>query len=126
MTDEQALIDLINANAGQGDRLAEYVYADWLDDRGDPRGEGWRVLLEMGKRPDFRSEAISSWGNWTWWKPDDRIKKYSIHSQLGFNVKSSDWFGWFQDYFDAMDAAAIAWVRENRDPEFLMEAETVD
>ena len=45
----------INANAGRGDRFVEKVYADWLDEQGDPRAEAWRVLLEAGKRPSPRN-----------------------------------------------------------------------
>lgn len=41
MTDEQAFIDAINREAGQGDRAAELIYADWLYEQGDPRGEAW-------------------------------------------------------------------------------------
>lgn len=53
MTDIQVqeFIDLINAEAGEGDRAAEYVFADWLYEQGDPRGEGWMWLLNNWKRP---------------------------------------------------------------------------
>jgi uncharacterized protein (TIGR02996 family) len=45
MTDDQALLRAVLANPE--DDALRLVYADWLDERGDPRGEYLRVDLEL-------------------------------------------------------------------------------
>ena len=37
--------------ASPTESLPRLVYADWLDEQGDPRGEMVRVMEEMGKHP---------------------------------------------------------------------------
>ena len=108
---EQQFIESINANAGQGDRFVERVYADWLDELGDPRAEGWCFLLKEGKRPElwFGEE-------WHWFKSFNRFPTHQssrLDNSL-FHVHPGSYDG-FETYFEAVNAAAIAWVRRNRD-----------
>lgn len=115
MSIEQQFIQAINANAGQGDRLAEYVYADWLDERGDPRAEGWRVLLEQGKRPDLTKEGI-----WQWWYYDEHCETTSSRTRdilgeypnfyLDHMEKQS------KTFYGAMNNLTIAWLRYRNTP----------
>lgn len=46
---EQKFLDAIAAHPG--DREARSVYADWLDERGDPRGEYLRLELQLHEIP---------------------------------------------------------------------------
>jgi uncharacterized protein (TIGR02996 family) len=47
MTDDEAFIRAIVDRPG--DDLPRLVYADWLDERGDPRGEYLRIEMELAK-----------------------------------------------------------------------------
>lgn len=49
MNDEDAFQAALDANPADG--LLRQVFADWLDEHGDPRGPGYRVLGVLGKRP---------------------------------------------------------------------------
>jgi uncharacterized protein (TIGR02996 family) len=51
MTDEAAFLAAVEA--APHDAGLRLVYADWLDERGDPRGELVRVEEEMGRLPVF-------------------------------------------------------------------------
>jgi uncharacterized protein (TIGR02996 family) len=46
ITDEQAFLDAIRASPG--DPVPRLLYADWLQARGDPRGEFVRLQVELG------------------------------------------------------------------------------
>ncbi|MCA9070119.1 MAG: TIGR02996 domain-containing protein [Planctomycetaceae bacterium] len=48
--DPQSFIEAIQANPG--DEIPRLVYADWLDEQGDPRGELIRIQCEIARRPD--------------------------------------------------------------------------
>lgn len=55
MTDDEAFVATILAKPA--DRIARLVYADWLDERGDPRGQYLRTELDLAatrKRADGR------------------------------------------------------------------------
>ena len=56
--DFQAALD-----ADPGDHFTRLVFADWLDDRGDPRGSGYRAMGEMGRFP--ASHRFFK-GQWDW------------------------------------------------------------
>ncbi len=47
--DDLTFIQAIQASPG--DEVPRLVYADWLDDQGDPRGELIRVQCELARRP---------------------------------------------------------------------------
>jgi uncharacterized protein (TIGR02996 family) len=53
MTDDEAFVRAIVA--APGDDLPRLVYADWLDDRGDPRGAYLRAEAEGAKAQDWAS-----------------------------------------------------------------------
>jgi uncharacterized protein (TIGR02996 family) len=51
--------------ADPNDALPKLVFADWLDERGDVRGEGLRWLAEHGKRP--ACDTTGKRPSWDWW-----------------------------------------------------------
>ena len=116
VTEEQAFITEINAQAGEGDRFVEKVYADWLDEMGDPRAEAWRVLLEAGKRPELWFGEEWHWFKTMFFQRNERIESRLDDSLFLAYPRSYDGF---ETFFDAMNAAAIAWVRANRDEDFM-------
>lgn len=129
---EQPFIDAINAEQGEGDRLAEYVYADWLEGQGDPRAEAWRVLIGWEKFPYpkpprlVRQQKTYRWyrnvGSSPWWS--SHIGEnfwYLPHS--GMSRSGLVWIG--ETYFAAMNAACISWVRCHRNPDYQTEIERV-
>jgi uncharacterized protein (TIGR02996 family) len=50
MTDDRAFLDALRADPADNARWL--VYADWLDDRADPRGEYIRLVLSLAAHPD--------------------------------------------------------------------------
>lgn len=107
---EQSFAVAINANPD--DRVTQLVYADWLDEQGDPRAEAWRVLIEAGKRP-LHSNLAERW-LWTWLV--NAGEKYNVRDL--FAVLPESLGVTYHGFHAAMNAAAIAWVRCHRDAEF--------
>lgn len=74
--DDQSFLEAIQANPE--DEVPRLVYADWLDDQGDPRGELIRVQCEIARSPDNdpnrkrlehrESELLEDYGE-TWLEP---------------------------------------------------------
>jgi uncharacterized protein (TIGR02996 family) len=58
--DFQAALD-----ANPTDWQTRLVFADWLDEQGDPRGPGYRALGMMRNVPDHFPDSGPAW---TWWK----------------------------------------------------------
>lgn len=53
-------------DADPNDWQTRLVFADWLDERGDVRGPGYRALGMMKNAPDhFSDEGAHAW---TWWR----------------------------------------------------------
>lgn len=61
--EEAAFLAAISANAA--DDLPKLVFADWLDERSDPAGEGMRVAVKQQWRPvlsgDSRTTVVFAW-----------------------------------------------------------------
>lgn len=117
-SDELAFIAALDAEPG--DHTTRLVYADWLDDRGDPRGPGMRALGRLGicaaratngddwflgrlnnpNRHDARWTFLKCLLPLTWFQrlPRERIGPW-------------DW--WYDDDSRAAaeDAAALAWAK---------------
>lgn len=131
LSTEQALIAAINANAGEGDRFAEQVYADWLlEVGGQPDlAEAWRVLIEAGKRPAwdifYNGSTVSRFFRGWQWFPNavcdessnhvwEDLASYAVVDRTLWNAMK---FFRQPTFHAAMNAAAIAWVRCHRDAE---------
>lgn len=54
MNDRDSFLQAIRANPD--DDHLRLIYADWLEERGDPRGEFIRVQIELAKEPDSRRQ----------------------------------------------------------------------
>jgi uncharacterized protein (TIGR02996 family) len=67
-------------DADPHDWQTRLVFADWLQERGDPRAEGYHALGVMKLRP---YSSTYSWSN-------ERDKSWSYHG--GFNLLPEDWF----------------------------------
>jgi uncharacterized protein (TIGR02996 family) len=63
MNEEEGFLAAILAEPG--DRVALLVYADWLDERGDPRGEYLRLLAEPWTDPE-RMVGLAFTFDWYW------------------------------------------------------------
>jgi uncharacterized protein (TIGR02996 family) len=60
------------------------VFADWLDERGDPRGAGYRAIARRRRRPlQGRHLDTDTW----WWhsSSEDRVEDFHNHIP-------TDWF----------------------------------
>src|SRR5215203_7291502 len=51
--------------AAPDDDLPKLVFADWLDERGDPRGACLRWLVKEQKRPVFDRVDTKTWDWWS-------------------------------------------------------------
>lgn len=60
MSENSALVAAINEDPA--DFETRRVYADWLEERGDPSAAGWRILNETGRVPELRMPKY-----WTFW-----------------------------------------------------------
>jgi hypothetical protein len=91
------------------------VFADWLQERDDPRAEGYRALARTNRRPAPSSKK----GKWGWW---NSIKYKPLKFDEG--TLPGDWFAamvgpvkknWnFERYSsrrEAEDAAALAFIK---------------
>jgi uncharacterized protein (TIGR02996 family) len=56
MTDEESFQAALDANPD--DAHCRLVFADWLDERDDPRGPGYRALGETWRRPHETEDEI--------------------------------------------------------------------
>jgi uncharacterized protein (TIGR02996 family) len=63
--------------AAPEDDLPKLVLADWLDERMDPAGEGLRVAVQRGWRPDKLILTRSI--DWYFWFPLRRPRANSCH-----------------------------------------------
>ncbi len=61
MTSEEDFHRLLDAN--HDDHQTRMIFADWLQERGDPRAEGYRALGQLGLRPVFTKTKRSVWGS---------------------------------------------------------------
>jgi uncharacterized protein (TIGR02996 family) len=126
MSDEEAWQAALDADPGNS--LLRQVFADWLDDRGDPRASGYRVLGALGLWPERGLWHPDRWGRGRtppghlpsdWY---DRLKGGKPkRRRLGRDAwpaqrASRAWEEWrdtqrdFGNRRDADDAAALAWL----------------
>jgi uncharacterized protein (TIGR02996 family) len=74
MTTEDDFQSALDANPD--DWQTRLVFADWLEDRGDPRAEGYRALGRLRKRPHRESTRPTNRPVW-WWCTDGHAFVYS-------------------------------------------------
>jgi uncharacterized protein (TIGR02996 family) len=124
--DFQAALD-----AATDDWQTRLVFADWLQDRSDPRSDGYRVLGSLRLRPTF-DRTSNPWskpsrplrGCWSWWigtravdltasvlvrdwfEAIETADHYKPSTGV-VNEESKDWYKRRQ----AEDAAALAFLR---------------
>jgi uncharacterized protein (TIGR02996 family) len=133
---ESDFIDAINADPD--DRTLQLIYADWLDGLDDPRAEAWRVLVEAGKRPAgdvsylLPNGGFHNFPGWQWFprfvrshNSEDAWMEYAPHAVVERELWNIMPFFRFDSFFKTFNVAAIAWVRANRDEEFMRESEVV-
>ncbi len=99
-------------DANPEDHFAREVFADWLEDRDDPRAEGYRALGVLGRFPFVESKASYLWHNEKRYgtnDPDD-LKTVWFLAITHFTRKTymTDWWVRFPSRRKAEDAAAIA------------------
>jgi uncharacterized protein (TIGR02996 family) len=79
---DDEFLETIRANPAAD--LPRLVYADWLDEQGDPRGEFIRIQCELAKIKDddprrwdleLRQGRLLRWYGWQWW-----YKPFSPHA----------------------------------------------
>jgi uncharacterized protein (TIGR02996 family) len=115
----QRFADAINQDPDNRD--LQLIYADWLDGQGDPRAEAWRVLIEAGRFPEKCIGYHPGLVDWRWYQSPLAGRAHQLDLEWIITNKVV-YYGTHRTIFSAMDAAAVAWVRWHRDPEFLRES----
>lgn len=102
-------------DAHPDDWQARLVYADWLEERGDPRAEGYRALGVLRRVPDYTRAPFCPWC----WRNTPIFKKPGRGSLAGLGAKwhtyTCEQIGQSCTVFDsrreAEDAAALAFAK---------------
>lgn len=117
---EEDYIKAINDNPDN--RTYQLLFAEYLQEKGeDNLAEGWRVLIEKGKKPvkGVRYETIL-WEDWNWFPAHGRFQDlFGVSCVLpleDFREVIID-IG-FSTFFGAMQAAAVAYVRYTYDENY--------
>ena len=61
MSDEESFQAALDA--APDDQVTRAVFGDWLEDRGDPRGPGYRALARLGRVPLTRGPYRFMWSS---------------------------------------------------------------
>src|SRR5689334_8647213 len=81
MCDEEAAFQ---AALDPDDWTARLVFADWLEERGDPRAEGHRVIVAAHFNPE-KFYGIPHGHEWTWWRA------YHVHCPAPESLPADWW-----------------------------------
>ena len=126
MSDEDAFQSALDAEPGNS--LLRMVFADWLDDRGDERGEGYRVLGVLGLWPErgvWQPDRLGRGRTPAGYLPSDwydrlksgKPKRRRLSPRASGSERSAraleEWQDPKRDYGTrrtADDAAALAWL----------------
>jgi uncharacterized protein (TIGR02996 family) len=115
MTDEDAFLQEIRENPD--DDFPRLVYADWLEERGDPRAEFIRVQCELSQLPDFdeqrnelatRADALLARHGDRWKQPLNQLDIEHIRFERGMIEHAAIETGTFLNAANAIFAAAPA------------------
>jgi uncharacterized protein (TIGR02996 family) len=113
--DEAAFFNAILA--APDDPLSKLVFADCLDERGDPRGKCLRWLVGKGVRPVH--DTIED--TWDWWSRPPRDPDYYPGQDVAASVlpeelfrrlkgKPTDIWKGYETYVDALQDLLRAWA----------------
>lgn len=114
--DLQALLD-----ENPGDHQTRLVLADFLQDRDDPRAEGYRAMGTLRLAPRRNREHRQ----WSWMEivtgrmSGNQLKSYWYwhlvktwwEAPQGFHKSWSGWRAWYPTRREAEDRAATAWLK---------------
>lgn len=133
MGDQEAFQAHLDAHPD--DHFARMTFADWLDDRGDPRAAGYRALGQLGLRPyrdhgwpggSMSTHKVVGY-RYEWWneEADDEnsgehpecVLPWYRHLKGGYVYEGDDGIE-STDYLsrrEAEDAAALAYVEYEKE-----------
>ncbi len=99
------------------DMTTRLVFADWLQDRDDPRAAGYRALVALDRQPYYTH--FYSWGEWAVHREVDKsvlpeawiTKLFEIFGKGKVTITSLGCYaGWYRRH-EAEDAAALAFSK---------------
>lgn len=88
MTTEDDFHRILDANPE--DHHTRLVFADWLQDRGDPRAEGYRALGKLRVAPSMRVDGLSP--QWTHVGNSSIIDRMSHAKDYYKHALPTDWY----------------------------------
>ncbi len=126
MTTEQDFQDALDRNPD--DWQTRMVFADFLQDRDDPRAEGYRAMGLNRLSPRYaKNDRLRDFGYWVWsstvtGRPHGCVLKESWHLKLekvwvdpppGWHISWAGWRAHYPSRREADDAAAIGFAQLN-------------
>lgn len=91
MTTEDDFNAALDANPE--DWQTRLVFADWLQERGDPRADGYRALAQGRHQPDTTTSDVVATA-FHWWNRDWTDRAYANHETIFRPVSlAGDWYG---------------------------------
>jgi len=114
VSDEDAFQAAIDAAAR--DQLPRLVFCDWLDEQGDPRADGYRVLATFDRWP-WEWEGGFRWANHTITWRETHAFDWAINYNCDRSHLPDVWYQAVRQNVDrltrrlAFDAAAAEWIR---------------
>ncbi len=97
------------------DHYTRLVFADWLEERDDPRSEGYRVMGQFRLSPQYQgNKSIHNFGCW-YWRDTETGRSYKGHLRTcWYNAivdhnKHKGFYIVFDTRRKADDAAALAY-----------------
>lgn len=112
MSDEEAFQAALDANPD--DHTTRLVFADWLQERGDLRAEGYRALGATQKYPFIRRQGNFKPGSAGWTRTSNRSmpRCYRLAEDwwrlVGSSVDRNAYFVFHSNRRQSEDAAALA------------------
>lgn len=94
MTTEDDFQKMLDKNPE--DDQTRLIFADWLQDRDDPRADGYRALAATSRRPDLIASDFHYWNRYQKRKREDWLPSRWYNTQLPsawFNLLDSVVFG---------------------------------
>jgi uncharacterized protein (TIGR02996 family) len=115
VTSEEDFQNALDANPE--DHLTRLVFADWLEERGDPRAEGYRALgMNRLQTEHFSADtAADSTEAFCWWHQPERSNGSRLVRDWWEELRAfrpvSDNYRNYNTRREAEDAAALAFAR---------------
>ena len=112
-SDEAAFAAALDADPA--DQVTRLAFADWLQDRDDPRAAGYAAMVALGLRP-MQNGSFTLW-TWRYFQNPPAHLRASMLPQVwyesltGSSIHGGNWYSEYTSCSAAENAAALAFAR---------------